>query len=446
MSAVTAEQDILRIINLDVALSPVQGAEAQQALERWLGLAVTWQQASLADLAEMAQTRSEQSQSGQIAPLVLIYPSLATALNRGIGAALAEDDAVASWQALVEAILRFYRKRRASVFLLASDAVFDNPEALRLRLVRWAGCGTAEAALDVAEPSVPESAIGRVMAGYLHLGCHRLRKLSEELAAGGMALLPDSESAEQTTRQAVQALQHSAQAASISDLQAALVQQQHDHLAALRAATETAAAVKAETEVAHIAQLAAVEAVLAASQTENTALKQKSASLQAQLVAMQGVIEQEFIARQQQTAIAAVDTSQKSELERKIAQQEALLQLERSKAEAALFEQRRMLAELLKQGEQEASRIADMQTALRHQTALLQDRDNRISELIAQIRQQAEAIAATETAVQTAQVEIRTEAGLRRQKEAEVAALIGSTSWKVTKPLRVLRGAGKIQR
>jgi hypothetical protein len=66
--------------------------------------------------------------------------------------------------------------------------------------------------------------------------------------------------------------------------------------------------------------------------------------------------------------------------------------------------------------------------------------------LIAQIRQQAEAIAATETAVQTAQVEIRTEAGLRRQKEAEVAALIGSTSWKVTKPLRVLRGAGKIQR
>ena len=448
MSAVTAEQGILRVINLDLALPPVQSAAAQQALEMWLGLALPWQHASLADLTEIAQTGSDQTGSGQMAPVVLIYPSLATALNRGHGDALMAAHTLASWQACVETILRFYRKRRAATFLLASDAVFGSPEELRRRLVQWAGCGTTEDAADAAAPPVSEPAIGRVMAGYLHLGCHPLRKLSEELAAGGMALLPDVESAQQISTEALQdfAIQHGDHAARISVLQAALAQEQHDHLAALRAAAETAAAVKAETEAAHIAQLATVEAALAAIQTENTTLKQQSASHQAQLVAMQGVIEQEFIARQQQTAIAAADTSQKSEMARKIAQQEALLQLERSKAEAALSEQRRMLAELVKQVEQEASRIAEMQTALRHQTALLQDRDNKISELIAQIRQQTEVIAATETAVQAAQGETQAEAWLRRQKETEVAALIGSTSWKVTKPLRVLRGAGKIQR
>ena len=433
MSEATAEQEILRIINLDVALPAVQSAATQQALGLWLGHAVHWQQASLADLAEVAQPRSDRTGSGQIGSLVLIYPSLATALNRAQGDVLAADRAIVGWQELVEAILRFYRKRRAATFLLASDAVFDSPDELRRRLVQWAGPRTIEvgkadaeqaggAALPVAEP-----AIGAVMAGYLQLSCHPLRKLSEELAAGGMGLLPNAEVALQTTSQALQALatQHSDHAARTVVLQAALAQEQQDHLAGLHAAVEVA---------------------VAASQAEKTVLEHQIASQQAQLVAMQGLIEQEFIARQQQqTAVTAIDTAQKVGLEQKTAQQEALLQLERSKAEAALSEQRRVVAALLKQGQQEASRMADLQTELRHQTALLHDRDNKISDLIAHIRQQAEVIAATEVAMQIAQGETQTEVGLRRQKETEVAALIGSTSWKVTKPLRALRGAGKIQ-
>jgi hypothetical protein len=398
-----------------------------------LGHAVHWQQASLADLAEVAQPRSDRTGSGQIGSLVLIYPSLATALNRAQGDVLAADRAIVGWQELVEAILRFYRKRRAATFLLASDAVFDSPDELRRRLVQWAGPRTIEvgkadaeqaggAALPVAEP-----AIGAVMAGYLQLSCHPLRKLSEELAAGGMALLPNAEMALQTTTQALQnlATQHSDHAARTVVLQAALAQEQQDHLAGLHAAVEVA---------------------VAASQAEKTVLEHQIASQQAQLVAMQGLIEQEFIARQQQqTAVTAIDTAQKVGLEQKTAQQAALLQLERSKAEAALSEQRRVLAELLKQGQQEASRISDLQTELRHQTALLHDRDSKISGLIGHIRQQAEVIAATEVAMQAAQGETQTEVGLRQQKETEVAALIGSTSWKVTKPLRALRGAGKIQ-
>lgn len=449
MSEATAEQDILRIINLDVALPAVQSVATQQALGLWLGHAVHWQQASLADLAEVAQPRSDRTGSGQIGSLVLIYPSLATALNRAQGDALAADRAIVGWQELVEAILRFYRKRRAATFLLASDAVFDSPDELRRRLVQWAGPRTTEVGkaeigeVGAAALPVPEPAIGRVMAGYLQLSCHPLRKLSEELAAGGMALLPNAEMALQTTAQALQTL----------------AQEQQDHLAALRAATEAAVTAKAEAEAAHTAQLAALraaaetaiktatEAALAASQAEKTTLEHQIASQQAQLVAMQGLIEQEFIARQQQqTAISAIDTAQKLGLEQKIAQQEALLQFERSKAEAALSEQRRVLAELLKQGQQEASRMSDLQTELRHQTALLQDRDSKISDLTAHIRQQAEVIAATQIAMQVAQGETQAEAGLRQQKETEVAALIGSTSWKVTKPLRALRGAGKIQR
>jgi hypothetical protein len=433
MSEATAEQEILRIINLNVALPAVQSAATQQALGLWLGHAVHWQQASLADLAEVAQPRSDRTGSGQIGSLVLIYPSLATALNRAQGDVLAADRAIVGWQELVEAILRFYRKRRAATFLLASDAVFDSPDELRRRLVQWAGPRTIEvgkadaeqaggAALPVAEP-----AIGAVMAGYLQLSCHPLRKLSEELAAGGMALLPNAEMALQTTTQALQnlATQHSDHAARTVVLQAALAQEQQDHLAGLHAAVEVA---------------------VAASQAEKTVLEHQIASQQAQLVAMQGLIEQEFIARQQQqTAVTAIDTAQKVGLEQKTAQQAALLQLERSKAEAALSEQRRVLAELLKQGQQEASRISDLQTELRHQTALLHDRDSKISGLIGHIRQQAEVIAATEVAMQAAQGETQTEVGLRQQKETEVAALIGSTSWKVTKPLRALRGAGKIQ-
>jgi hypothetical protein len=177
-----------------------------------------------------------------------------------------------------------------------------------------------------------------------------------------------------------------------------------------------------------------------AMQAEKAILEHKIASQQAQLVAMQGLIEQDFIARhQQKITVSAIDPAQKSELEQKNREQEALLRLERSKVEEALSEQRRMLAELSKQGAQEASRISDLQTELRHQTALLQDRDGKLADLIARIREQAEVIAETEIAMQT-------EEGLRRQKETEVVALLCSTSWKVTKPLRALRSIGKIKR
>jgi hypothetical protein len=424
MSEVTAEQDILRIINLDVALSAIHSTAIQQALAQCLGRSLDWQRADASNLVDFAP-----GGSGQIGPLVLIYPSLTTALNRAQHDVLAAERAIVGWQEVVEAILRFYRKRRTVTFLLASDAVFDNPDELRQRLVQWVKCRTAEVGeaefvagkVGLATMQDPEPVIGRVMAAYLQLSCHPLRKLSEELAGGGMALLLDAGMAVQTTTQALQSLaaQNSNNAAKAVLLQATLAQNQQDHLADLRAASETA---------------------MMAMQAEKAILEHKIASQQAQLVAMQVLIEQDFIARhQQKITVSAIDPAQKSELEQKNREQEALLRLERSKVEEALSEQRRMLAELSKQGAQEASRISDLQTELRHQTALLQDRDGKLADLIARIREQAEVIAETEIAMQT-------EEGLRRQKETEVVALLCSTSWKVTKPLRALRSIGKIKR
>jgi len=320
-----------------------------------IGLPAVWQSVAVDEIAAPAPGTKT----------LIFYPGLTAALHNALTGGTPPETALADWQAMAEALLAFYRRRRMTAFLAEVGTLEQDPAGLRARLAGWVGplpdpvlpdpvlpdtllpdTLFPDPGLSGADNANDETAdLARIMTATVLLASRDLRRLNDELAAGGFALRPpalDTGAPLQAIAGLWGRLGTATAATKLLETQASTLMQQAERDAAaaqaLRAQLEAAERDRATLTAAR-AELLTAQTMLKAAQTdltaanaglqqrvtqldtERSALAQTAADLEQQVLSLQEVLEHEF--GNQSTLRATIDAfngTEKPQFERRVAE------------------------------------------------------------------------------------------------------------------------------